>query len=87
MGRHSETPNHRTIVAGCLTATLLFPFSMALFMGLALAIGPMNCAHPNQCSSHEENAKGLLSIIVLFGGGLGLPIAAGILVNKATQNR
>lgn len=67
---------------GCLISALLFPFCITLSLWLSFALGPMGCAFPNKCSRSQENAKGILSLVILFGGGFGIPIATGILVGK-----
>jgi hypothetical protein len=46
----------------------------------------MGCAYPSKCSQSQENAKGILSMVILFGGGFGIPIGTGILVSKVIQN-
>ncbi|MDD1417129.1 hypothetical protein MEN41_21755 [Dolichospermum sp. ST_con] len=65
--------------AGCLVSVLLFPFFITIFGWFAFSIGPMSCAYPSKCSQLEENAKGILSIVILIGGGWGIPIVTGIL--------
>ncbi|WP_072016522.1 hypothetical protein [Neosynechococcus sphagnicola] len=82
----SPSKNQNTESAGCLASILLFPFFMTIFGWFAFALGPMSCAHPNKCSQLLENVKGILSIAILVGGGFGIPIAAGILVDRAVQN-
>jgi hypothetical protein len=72
--------------AGCLTSALLFPLTSALSFGLAFAVGPMNCAHPNYCSQAEQNAKGIVSSVIFLAGGFGAPIATGIWVRKIAKS-
>jgi hypothetical protein len=55
------------------------------FGWVAFAIGPMSCAHPNRCSIGQENAKGILGLVILAGGGFGIPLAVGSLVGKAVK--
>lgn len=74
-----------SLAAGCLVASLIFPFSITFSGWLAFAIGPMSCAFPNRCSRVQEYTKGILSAVILFGGGFGVPLAAGGLVSKAVQ--
>jgi hypothetical protein len=45
----------------------------------------MGCALPNRCSKAEEFAKGILSMVILVGGGFGIPLIIGSLVGKAVQ--
>lgn len=71
--------------AGCLVASLIFPFSITFEFWFAFALGPMSCALPNKCSKGEETAKGILSIVILVGGGFGIPLTIGSLVNKAVK--
>jgi hypothetical protein len=72
--------------SGCLISVLLFPFCITLSLWLSFALGPMGCALPNKCSKVQENAKGVLSLGILFGGGFGVPIGTGILIGKGVQN-
>jgi hypothetical protein len=71
--------------AGCLVASLIFPFSITFAFWFAFALGPMNCALPNRCSKVAETAKGILSIVILVGGGFGIPLTVGSFVNKAVK--
>jgi hypothetical protein len=73
------------MAAGCLVASLIFPFSIAAAGWFAFALGSMSCALPNKCSKGQENAKGILSIVILVGGGFGIPLAVGSLVGKAVE--
>ena len=82
----NETTGCLSSSAGCLVSALLFPFLMTLSGWVAFAVGPMGCAHPSKCSQSQENAKGILSIVILVGGGFGIPIGTGILVGKVVQN-
>jgi hypothetical protein len=72
--------------SGCLISALLFPFCITLSSWLSFALGPMSCAFPNQCSRSQESARGILALVILFGGGFGIPIGTGILVSKVIQN-
>ncbi|AFY62173.1 hypothetical protein [Synechococcus sp. PCC 6312] len=65
--------------AGCLVAVLIFPFSFIPAVWLAFAMGPMGCALPNNCSQGEKALKGVVSLVIFVGGGLGVPLAAGAL--------
>ena len=82
----NETIGCLSSSAGCLVSALLFPFFMTLSGWVAFALGPMGCAHPSKCSQSQEYAKGILSMVILFGGGFGVPIGTGILVSKVIQN-
>jgi len=59
---------------------------MTLSGWVAFALGPIGCAYPSKCSQPQEYAKGILSIVILVGGGFGIPIGTGILVGKVVQN-
>jgi cytochrome bd-type quinol oxidase subunit 2 len=82
----NKTRGYLSSCSGCLVSALLFPFFMTLSGWLAFALGPMGCAYPSKCSQSQENAKGILSMVILFGGGFGIPIGTGILVGKVVQN-
>ena len=82
----NETRGYLSSCSGCLVSALLFPFFMTLSGWLAFALGPMGCAYPSKCSQSQENAKGILSIVILVGGGFGIPIGTGILVGKVVQS-
>jgi hypothetical protein len=84
--RNTESSGCLSSSSGCLITALLFPFCITLSMGLSFALGPMGCALPNKCSKFQENAKGILSLVILLGGGVGIPIATGIWVGKVVQN-
>jgi hypothetical protein len=67
--------------AGCLVALLIFPFSITFAFWFAFALGPMSCALPNRCSKVAETAKGIVSIVILVGGGFVVPLTVGRLVD------
>jgi hypothetical protein len=72
-------------LAGCLSFVALFPLCIVVSVWVAFAIGPMSCALPNRCSRSEETVKGVLSILVLLGGGIGIPIVVASLVEKGLK--
>jgi hypothetical protein len=65
---------------------LLFPFCITLSEWFAFALGTMGCTLPNKCFQPQENAKGILELVILFGGGFGILIATGILADKFLQS-
>lgn len=69
--------------AGCLIAGLIFPFSMIISGWLAYAVGSAGCALPNRCSQGEETIKGLVAMVIFYGGGFGVPLTAGILASQS----
>jgi hypothetical protein len=56
-------------------------------MWIAFAMGSMGCALPKRCSDAEQNGKAIAPMVILFGGGFGVPIASGILLTKALQRK
>jgi hypothetical protein len=72
-------------LSGCLAFIVLFPLCATVSFWSAFALGPMNCALPNKCSQSQQNAKGIVSIVVAFGGGLVLPIAISSFVGKTVR--
>ena len=82
----NETRGYLSSCSGCLVSALLFPFFMTISGWVAFAVGPMGCAHPSRCSQSQEYAKGILSMVIVVGGGFGIPIGTGILVSKVIQN-
>ncbi|MCA2667898.1 MAG: hypothetical protein IM486_09925 [Microcystis sp. M114S2] len=72
-------------LAGGLVFCLLFPLCFFFFGWLSFAVGPMGCALPSQCSAAAAFMKGILSLILLFGGGLALPIFLSCAVGKAVR--
>lgn len=70
-------------LAGGLVFCLLFPLCFFVFGWLSFTVGPMGCAFPSQCSAAAAFMKGILSLILLFGGRFALPIFLGCAVGKA----
>ncbi|TRT83150.1 MAG: hypothetical protein EWV82_10225 [Microcystis aeruginosa Ma_AC_P_19900807_S299] len=71
-------------LAGGLVFCLLFPLCVFFFGWLSFAVGPMGCAFPSQCSA-AAFMKGILSLTLLFGGGLAVPIFLSCAVGKAVR--
>jgi len=71
--------------AGCLVAVVILPFSLVPAAWLAFAMGPMGCTLPNNCSKGEEVFKGIVSLVIFAGGGLGVPLAAGVLAQRSIK--
>jgi hypothetical protein len=82
---HIQSSGCLSQAAGCLVASLIFPFSIYFFGWSSFALGSMSCAFPSKCSKVEEYARGIIAMVVLVGGGFGIPLAAGILVGKALK--
>jgi hypothetical protein len=80
--------NRKANGLGCLTGglvfCLLFPLCVYVFGWLSFALG-MSCAFPSQCSAAAAFMKGILSLILLFGGGFALPIFLSCAVGKAVR--
>jgi hypothetical protein len=84
--QNTESSGCLSRASGCLISAILFPFCITLSLGLSFAFGSMGCALPNKCSQSRMNAKSILSLAILLGGGFGIPIATGILVGKVVRN-
>jgi hypothetical protein len=80
-----RTKRGRSPILGCGCFMLLFPICISVFSWFAFAIGPMNCALPNRCSPAENNAKGIVSIIFLIGGGFLIPTTVAIAVAQVGE--
>ena len=82
---HTRSSGCLSMAGGCLVASLIFPFSITFFGWFAFALGSMGCALPDKCSVVQVYAKGILSIVIIVGGGFGVPLAVGGLVGKAVK--
>ncbi len=72
---------------GCLLSLILFAFFIIPSMWISFAVGSMGCALPKRCSDVEQNSKAIASMVILLGGGFGVPIASGILLTKALKRK
>jgi hypothetical protein len=87
----AKSMNRGARAAGCLVMVLLFPICMYLFGSFAIMFAftnPSSCPEPNQCSPLEQLrdiARGIVYVSIFFGGGVGIPIAIGILISKAIK--
>lgn len=74
-------PNCLARSAGCLVSAVLFVPCWVISGWLAFALG-MSCAFPQRCSAFEKWLKGGVGLVVFFGGGVGLPIGAGLVTHR-----
>ncbi|MDS3862075.1 hypothetical protein RIF25_14830 [Thermosynechococcaceae cyanobacterium BACA0444] len=76
----SPWPGCLAPAAGCLVTVIIFPFTLLISGWLAFTMGPMGCAFPKNCSQAEKGVKGIVSLVILMGGGFGVPLTVGALV-------
>ncbi|BCU10118.1 MULTISPECIES: hypothetical protein [Microcystis] len=82
--KSNRTANGLGCLAGGLVFCLLFPLCVFFFVWLSFALG-MSCALPSQCSAAAAFMKGILSLILFFGGGFAVPIFLSCAVGKAVR--
>ncbi|URR35354.1 hypothetical protein NBE99_12040 [Thermosynechococcus sp. HN-54] len=67
---------------GCFVPSILFVPCWIISAWLAFALGSMGCAVSQKYTAFQKWLKGSMGSVVFVGGGVGLPIGAGLLTHR-----